>query len=311
MSYKISKFRDPSRIPELIDLFRTGLGDTTEEHWKWRLFSDNGMDEKPFAVIAEDEEGRMVGVSSVLPAEYYTTHGMIRCFQYGDWVVHPEHRGKGLIREFYSFIYEYYKEKGYDFIIEYPNDNSYPIFLKYGFTELEPISCWNTEKSFLSRKRKANRCCIDGAEYVFSDTCPLTETPPNEPGRMIRTPALLRWKYDANPTEKFTWLTVKKNNALLGYFVFTETKGRLRTAVNVYDWAFWGEDDSIFRSAVRLLRENGNYVSFWGRYSAETEEMFKKTGMTKSEGGTRLIVKAVSEQGWPEPLYLTRIDTDY
>ena len=311
MSYKISRFQDPARIPELIDLFRTGLGETTEEHWMWRLFSDNSMPEKAFAVIAEDENGRIIGVSSVLPAEYHTGSGIYRCFQYGDWVVHPEHRGKGLIREFYNFIYEYFKDKQYDFIIEYPNDNSYPIFMKYGFTELPKIPSWRTSKKIFCTKRKKDAYTVDGVEYLFTKTCPFTETPPAEEGRMVRSPELLRWKYDENPTEIFTWLTMQKNGQLIGYFVFATTKGRFRTAINLYDWAYLDDSDMIFRTAVRLLLKNGNFVSIWGRYSDRIKTRLKRAGMKEADGGTRLVLKAVSEKGWPEPLYLTRIDTDY
>lgn len=311
MSYNISLFHDPDRIPELIELFRTGLGDTTEEHWKWRLFADNGMEEKPFAVIAEDENDKIVGVISVLPAEYYVKNKTYRAYQIGDWVISPIFRGKGLAKLIYQSVRRIAEKNGIDFFIGFPNENSRPILLKYGFTELEPISCWNTVKKLFMVKRKGNRYTIDGTEYIFSDTCPLTEAPPNEYGRIIRTPELLRWKYDDNPTEKFTWLTVRKNNSFLGYFVFTQTKGRFRTAVNVYDWAYWSDSGTVFHTAVRLLLKNGNYVSFWGKYSAQTETMFEKIGMKKSDGGTRLVMKAVSDQGWPEPLYLTRIDTDY
>ena len=117
MNFKISRLQEPARIPELIELFKTGLGNTIEEHWIWRLFSDNGLSEQAFAVIAEDENGKIIAISSVFPAEYYTESGIYRCFQLGDWVVHPEHRGKGLIRGLYNFICEYYQNKQYDFII--------------------------------------------------------------------------------------------------------------------------------------------------------------------------------------------------
>lgn len=54
--------------------------------------------------------------------------------------------------------------------------------------------------------------------------------------RIYRTAEFMRWKYDLNPDVAYNWLSVWSNNGLLGYFVFTQTQGRLRKVVNVYDW---------------------------------------------------------------------------
>ena len=57
MEYNISILKDANRINEIIDLFKTGLGDTTKKFWQWRLFTDNSQQDKPFAVIANKKRG--------------------------------------------------------------------------------------------------------------------------------------------------------------------------------------------------------------------------------------------------------------
>ena len=125
MEVRIYKLEDENRLSEVCALFSMGLGDTTEAYWKWRIFTPNGQ-EQPEAIVAEDEQGRLVGVSSVLPEIYGDFEW--KCAQLCDWVIHPDYRGQGLVGKLYRYAVERYTRLGYDFMIEYPNDNSYPIF---------------------------------------------------------------------------------------------------------------------------------------------------------------------------------------
>ena len=69
MEYRIYRLEDESRLGEICQLFATGLGETTEEYWKWRIFTPNGQ-AQPELIVAEDETGQIIGVSSVLPELY-------------------------------------------------------------------------------------------------------------------------------------------------------------------------------------------------------------------------------------------------
>ena len=182
--------------------------------------------------------------------------------------------------------------------------------MKYGFTECPKIPLWRTSKKLFYTEHSKDTYRFNGVEYLFTETCPFTTSLPSEIGRIVRYLEYLRWRFDENPTETFTWLTIRKNGQLIGYFVYATMKGRFRKAINVYDWAYWDNSDRAFRKALRLLQKNGNFVTLWGKYSEEIENRLKRAGM-KEDGGTRLVLKAVSEKGWPDPLYLTRIDTDY
>lgn len=311
MSYTISVFDDPKRIPELIDLFRTGLGDTTVEHWNWRLFAENGQPDKAFAVIVEDENGKMAGVSSMLPVTYGSGENERKCLQFCDWVVHPDHRGKGLIKMIYQFTCDYFVKKGYDFIMEFPNDNSYPIFQKYGFHEEPHVGSWNSAKHLLFSKKVPADRIFNGVEFRFADTCPLTDEVFVREDRISRNPTFLKWKYDQNPDTDYRWVSLWKDGCCIGYFVYTLTKGRLHTAVNVYDWEYNGTDGALLGKMITLLGKMGSYVSIWGRYDGQTQALMEQAGLHNAGGDTRLVLKALSDKSWPEKLTLTRIDTDY
>ena len=308
MNHRIYVWNSEARLDELRILFSTGLGETTREHWQWRIFTPNGQFQQPEAIVMETEQGEMVGVSSVL-SEMYGNHDR-KCAQLCDWVIRPDCRGQGLLGKLYRYMYERYAALGFDFLIAFPNDNSYPILKKYGFEEKERIGSWNTKKKLLTRARPAEDTEWHGLAYRFTDECPLQSFQPRA-DRLFRTQEYMRWKYDLNPDVHFCWLTVWEKKRPLGYFVFTCNRGRLRTAVNVYDWEFEPTAQEEFTQAIHLLEQLGSYVSIWGRYHEKERMLLTGAGMTPGDGQTRLMLKSISEKGYPDPLTLTRLDTDY
>lgn len=309
MDIRISVLDDVSRIDEIIDLFSKGLGKTTREHWMWRLFTPNGM-KQPEAIIAEDEKNRIVGMTSILFEEYGNQeYGAI---QFCDWVVSPEYRGQGIIGKLYRYALKRYEEDNFDFIIEYPNNNSFPIFQKYGFEIKMPIGSWNTSSRVYLGNPGYNSKTKGSISYCFSQSCPLQDNDfIQKPGRIFRNRQFMEWKYDLNPDTDFEWLTVKDSNELLGYFVFTITHGRIRRVVNIYDWDFKSDKVFEFSNSIKLLRKYGNSVCIWGRYPAESITLMEFASMKFSAGGTRLILKSISDRGYPDELTLSRADTDY
>jgi len=309
MEYKVFVFKDSERIPALTELFKTGLGETSVDHWKWRLFTPNGLEDTPFAVVAEDEQGNLAGVSTVIPVYYGPMQK--KCILFGDWVVHPEHRGQGLIRKIFDRICEYAAENGYEFMLTFPNQNSYPILKKYGFQDLPGVTCWNSRNTLLYSKTGGRKeKTYEGVVYRYSGQYPDAELFRQQEGRICKNKEFLQWKYDLNPDEKYTWLSLWQDEKCIGYFVYLLNQGRLRTAVNIYDWEYAGADSKYFRYALRLLRKEGNFVSFWGRYPSETKQMMQDAGLYDKRKNIVCIVKPVGDGKIPE-LTLTRIDTDY
>lgn len=312
MKNNIYNFRDESRISELIELFRLGLGDTTEKHWKWRLFSCD-FSPKPEAIVMENEFGKIIGMGTVLPLKYGDSE--YKCVQLCDWVVHPEYRGQGVIRKIYDYIYKRYEEKGYDFLMAFPNENSYPILKKYNFVEQSPPVCWNTKQHFFfSFKRKCNtefNVKENGFVYRVTKNQPFIQPILQKKDRVFRTPQFLKWKYDLNPDFEFQWLSIWQGSVLCGYMVFSQTHGRIRTAVNVYDFDYWLSDSKPFCIALKLLKSYGNYVSIWGKISTEEKRLCVDANMYETNAENKLVLKAISKKGYPAQLRITRIDTDF
>ncbi len=306
MEISVSILTEKSRIPEIKALFGTSFGETTDEYWEWRLFADNGAD-SPLFVIAQTEDGRIVGMSNSIPAFYGNGS---KCVQLGDWVVHPDFRGNGIIGRIYRFFVEYYSEKGYDFIIEFPNDNSYPIFKKYNFDEEKSFDFTSSKRFYLPAFEKY-RASFNGYSLEITDNIPHNIEFVQRPDKMLRNEKLMKWKYDDNPAEKFKWLTVYKGGSFQGYFVFAQNHGRINTAVNIYDFDFLPDDGELFGCAIKLLKSFGNYVSLWGRFDERAEKLLSQAKMKRSESSTRVALKALSEKGYPEKLTITRIDADY
>lgn len=310
MEYTISILKDSNRIPEIIELFKTGLGNTTKEFWKWRLFTKNFQQDKPFAVIAENQNGKIVAMSSILTA-IYGKENPYKCFQFCDWVVHPDYRGQGLIGTIYRFVCNHFKENEYDFIIEFPNKMSYPIFKKYNFIEENTIPSLNSEKNIFKCKFTEKTIIYKGAKLLFSKNCPFSNETFSYDNRLYRNTNFLIWKFDKNPETKYHWLSLWQNDQCIGYFVFALHKGRLQTAVNVYDWEFFSTDANLLKFALNKIKSFGNYVSIWGKYPKNLIELLLKLGFKQKQDGTKFIHLSLSEKPFPKELILTRIDTDY
>lgn len=311
MEYILSVLENDDRISELIELFATGLGKTTESYWRWRLFTENGQPDPPIAVVVDDENGKMCGMSSILPVEYGIGTEKRKCVQFCDWVVHPKHRGKGIIRMIYDHTYSYYLNKGYDFIMEFPNDNSYPIFQKYGFSEEAHIDCWRSSSNLFPREHSLHDITVNGIEIVFSEVCPIDSENFYRKDRIVRTPAFLRWKYDQAPNTEHKWIGFKSDGRYIGYVVYTLTHGRFRTAVNVYDWEYPLNNSDALNTALGAIGKKGHFTSIWGRYDVGDRRLLEQCGFKRKSSGTRFMLKAMSVRGMMENITLTRIDTDY
>lgn len=305
---KISILKDEKKIPEIIELFETGLGATTKEFWQWRIFSDNGLD-SPELAVAETDNGQIVGMASVLPALYGDKE--YKCFQFCDWVVHPDFRGRGIVGNLYRFFCERYIKMGYDFMIEYPNDMSKPIFEKYQFDILPEIYTYESKKSLYIPALIRENESLGNFEFKITDKIPDDLVIKQKPDKIYRTQEFLHWKFDLNPSCRYKWLTIYNKGKACGYFVFTTQKGRFRTAVNVYDWDYDTTDSKPFEYAIKMLKRYGNYVSIWGQYGNEALNLFLVSGLKRTNHTTRQYLKSTSEKGYPEKLTLTRIDTDY
>ena len=127
MEYTLYPLQDQARFSELCALFAMGLDVTTPTYWKWKHYSENGMPEG-IILVAEDENGQLAGMFALQP-EYFICGEQRRLLvQTEDLVIHPNHRGTGLMKKLYLFAEEYFAAKGADGFIAFTNDTN-PVFV--------------------------------------------------------------------------------------------------------------------------------------------------------------------------------------
>ena len=129
MSYQLYPLQDLSRLPQLCNLFATGLAETTPEFWKWKHFSENGHPES-MILVAETAEGSFAGMFAFQPLYYRWKGRTLRIVHMMDLVIDPSHRGSGLMKTLFRYAHDHYSAQGYWGFLGFPNDVSYPILMK-------------------------------------------------------------------------------------------------------------------------------------------------------------------------------------
>jgi len=314
MEYRLYPLEDQSRLDEICSLFAKGLADTTPEYWKWKHFSENGQP-KGMILVAETEDGSLAGMFALQPERYTCAEKTILVIQNEDLVIDPVHRGTGLMKKLYHFAKDYYTNEGAVGSISFCNPASYPIFLKYGAEDRGDIYTWNTPKSFLPIYREKRRDIFGDWEISLTDQMPgdLFYHVNEHAFQMVKNDAFMKWKFVDNPDGPFLWLTIRRSGQLLGYLVVHITQGKLRRAVNIYDWALDDTvSDDVLKRAVKLLRTHGNWVSLWGLYGEKVLNRWTAAGLTeKNEKGTHFVLHHFGDKTMPENWHLTRADLDY
>lgn len=314
MEYRLYPLKDQNRLQEVCALFAKGLADTAPDYWKWKHYSENGHPEG-MILVAEAEDGALAGMFALQPVRYVCGGKELIMIQTEDLVIDPDHRGSGLMKKLYRFAAEYYAKEGAAGFMAFCNAASYPIFLKYGSRDMGDIYSRDTTKSLLPiYTGKTKRSC-DGWQLELADEMPedLFYAESDDVFRMKKNDAFMKWKFADNPDGPFRWLTIRKDHQLKGYLVIHITQGRLRRAVNIYDWEL---DETvtgkILKQAVNLLRTHGNWVALWGLYSEAVLARWAEAGVSeKNDNGAHFLLHEFGKEKLPDNWQLTRADLDY
>lgn len=312
--YRLYPLEDRERLPEICTLFAKGLADTVPGYWKWKHYSENGHPEG-MILVAEAEDGTFAGMFALQPVRYVCGDRELVMIQAQDLVIDPDHRGTGLMKKLYYYAAEYYAREGAAGFMAFCNTASYPVFLKYGSRDMGDIYCRNTAKSLLPIYTGKKHWVKDGWQLELIDAMPadLFYSVSGEQFRMKKSDTFMKWKFADNPEDTFRWLTIRRDGQLRGYLVIHIAQGRLRRAVNIYDWDL---DDTvpgkILKQAVDLLRTHGNFVSLWGRYSDVILTRWAEAGVVdKDRNSSHFLLYAFGKEALPGNWQLTRADLDY
>ncbi|MGK2947179.1 MAG: GNAT family N-acetyltransferase [Acidimicrobiales bacterium] len=182
-----------------------------------RLFRWKHQD-SPFgaspAWVAE-ADGEVAGYRALLRWEFDGPDGPQRAVRAVDTATHPEHQGKGIFRTLTLHALDEVAADGVAFVFNTPNDNSRPGYLKMGW---EPVGTLRPmmRPAGLTRIPAIVRGRVPASHWGEPTTAGTTATeafaddgatadllasmaaPDDQRLRTRRSPAYLRWRYDAD-----------------------------------------------------------------------------------------------------------------
>lgn len=313
--FRITHFCDWSRVDELRALFRTGLGETSKEFWLWKYGGKNGL-EAPDYWIIEDASGEMVGTFGIQPYLYRKLDDEYIIVQLQDMVVAPQCRGFGFPRILYHTALERCKEYGAVAFVAYSNEASIGPFMKYGAVNMGDIGALHTRKKELAfLKKPKTHLEKDGWSYTLTETMPedIFFKGSADAFKMVKSPEFMRWRFDQNPDEDFRWLTVRRDDTLQAWVVFQIFRGRIHTAVNIYDYDLRKDlPEEIRQQSLEILQTCGSWVSLWGRMSEDERTKWRRAGMTREEQpSSHFLLHFFDGSVPPENWRILRVDRDF
>lgn len=309
----VSRFNTWDRVDEVRALFRTGLGETSQEYWLWKYCQPNGLPQ-PKLWVVKDTEDCIVATFGTQALPYRrgeTSHIVV---QLQDLVVAPQCRGFGFTRVLYHTAMDDYKADGGKAFVAYSNEASIGPFSKYGAVIMDDIGAIESKKHYplITGKTHYEK---NGWSFVFSETMPddIYFTESEVEFKLVKSPKYMKWRFDHNPDGHFRWLSVREAGRLIAWFVFQENHGRIHTAINIYDYDFHRDfSEDCLRNVVKVLSKRGNWVSLWGRMSKNEKERWKTAGLTnESSADSHFLLHYFDGSTPPQGWRILRCDRDF
>lgn len=120
-----------------LSLYETVWRHSRSAAWfDWR-FVDNPFTDRVELVVAEDA-GRVVGAESLLALPLATPNGTVPVRQPVDWIVHPEHRHRGLFTRMTEQLLSMTAGRA-ELLFNFPSDALRPGLRKFDWTEVAPV----------------------------------------------------------------------------------------------------------------------------------------------------------------------------
>ncbi|WP_049987255.1 GNAT family N-acetyltransferase [Halobellus rufus] len=134
--YEIRRFRPRDR-EEFLSLYETVWGRAKGRSWfDWR-FESNPYAEDVDIVVAE-HRGSIVGAEPLLAFPLATDRGAITAGQPVDWIVHPDHRRRGLFTRMTEELLSTVAGRT-PLLFNFPSDPLRPGLRKFDWTELDSV----------------------------------------------------------------------------------------------------------------------------------------------------------------------------
>lgn len=315
---------------ELIELFRTGLGDTDRRFWEWKYFANSGFDKQIIYIVADNN--KMIAMMGFIPLEYICADGTIHRFvQMCDLVVHPDCRGQGLFYKIYHYAEDNLTAEGYEAFVSFPNHNSLHGFKKMNYTviNMKSYSLGINLKQMLLHKIGLGKKFKNESRYdveILSENIGKTADEYDKNTAWLTDGSLrlnvnnhyLSWRCEQYNAGKYKCITIKDNGTLAAYFVVLVTKGRRATAGKIVSFDIGDEYikdiKSIAGSVKQAVYSFVDMIDFYGMWNTHIESVITEAfgiSLDKRKNGGEFIIKMLGSRSMiKDDLFINHIDTD-
>lgn len=135
--YTVREFRTSDRDAYLA-LFETVFGETHGPDWfEWKYQENPYTDYIP--IFVAEQNGDIVGARSFFALELLVNGEPHLALEPSDTMVHPDHRGRGLLPRMTTAAIETYTESDASLCFNFPNDITLPHNLRHGWETVDTI----------------------------------------------------------------------------------------------------------------------------------------------------------------------------
>jgi hypothetical protein len=315
---------------------------TLDALWAWRLTNPDFTSPEQAAGLVLVEDGAVNGVMTLSPVQLSVAGAPVLGTWGGDFVVHPRHRGRGLLvlRRVLS---------GDDAMLGTPNEPSRALAERLGMTgvcmlqnRVKPVRAGRAiaQRTGLRRLGAAADRVLDAARAVAARVRPLR----TEPGvrvspitefdarfddlwaragarhgiLAVRDARRLNWRFVEQPLRAYEIAAAERAGRLAGYVVFYATERHGLYYGHIVDFLVDGEDrgvrDALFAHATRSLVDRG--VDLVNCYHSPDASFYReglvRCGFWIGVPKQIVLVKNPGGDTFPAglPWFFTRADSD-
>ena len=279
--YSIRWFRDADR-DAFVELYNDTFGGGSDDWFEWKYVDNPRVSHVP--ILVADADGELAGARPQVPFLMNVGDETVLACRFGDTMVHPDHRRKGVFTRLTEHALDHYSQVETRFCFNCPNDLSRPGFLKAGgeivanlpsFYRVQNPAALTPTKTDSALPRLAGQLATPAVGAYLEVVDRLFETPQDvtvtshddipvdiltelaDRGRpvgvhAVRDSAFLEWRYQ-NPRWDYRAYTASLDSlAVAAIVVGTQTDADGVTTTNVVD-VLPGVGDATRDDALRAL----------------------------------------------------------
>ena len=136
-AYAVRRYRPGDRAG-FLSLYEDVWGRSKGEAWfEWRFERNPYADD--VEMVLTERDGRLVGAEPLLPLRLTDGTNRVVAYQPVDWMVHPDHRRRGLFTRMTERLLEEYAEEA-ALLFNFPSEELRPGLEKFDWTEVGPVA---------------------------------------------------------------------------------------------------------------------------------------------------------------------------